>query len=76
MDIFNAVSKQIDSVQSYSPDYNKTSNIQKRQEISQNRTTTSSEVKNKQDKKEIQRLLMLQKEAQEDSSERYLLKRL
>ena len=57
MDIFNAVSKQIDSVQSYSPDYNKTSNIQKRQEISQNRTTTSSEVKNKQDKKEIQQHL-------------------
>ncbi len=57
MDIFNAVSKQIDSVQSYSPDYNKTSNIQKRQEVAQNQTTTSSEVKNKQDQKEIQKHL-------------------
>ena len=57
MDIFNAVSKQVDSTQSYNADYTKTSNVQKKQEISQNRPTTSSEVKNKQDQKEIQKHL-------------------
>ena len=57
MDIFNAVSKQIDSTQSYSTDYTKTSTIQKKQEISQNQPTTSSEVKNKRDQKEIQQHL-------------------
>jgi len=57
MDIFNAVSKQIDSTQSYSSDYTKTSNIQKKQEVSNSTTTTSSEVKNKRDKKEIQQHL-------------------
>lgn len=57
MDIFNAVSKQIDSTSSYSTDYAKTSNVQKKQEVQQNTTTTSSEVKNKQDKKEIQQHL-------------------
>ncbi len=54
MDIFNAVSKQIDSTQSYSTDY---ANVQKKHAVSQNITTTSSEIKNKQDKKEIQQHL-------------------
>ncbi len=57
MDIFNAVSKQIDSTQSYSANYTKTSNVQKKEEISQNQPTTSSEVKNKRDQKEIQKHL-------------------
>ena len=53
MDIFNAVSKQVDSTQSYP----KTSNVQRQQEISQNINTTNSEVRNRQDKKEIQQHL-------------------
>ncbi len=53
MDIFNAVSKQVDSTQSYQ----KTSNVQRQQEISQNINTTNSEVRNRQDKKEIQQHL-------------------
>ena len=57
MDIFNAVSKQIDSTQSYSIDNSATQNVQKKQEISQNTTTTSSAVKNKRDQKEIQQHL-------------------
>ena len=56
MDIFNAVSKQIDSVSSYNTDYQvgKPDEVQK---VDQNSPTTSSEVKNKQDKKEIQKQL-------------------
>lgn len=60
MDIFNAVSKQIDSTQSYNPDYNTTAkpNVQKTQEASSDTSpTTSSKVKNRQDKQEIQKHL-------------------
>ena len=56
MDIFNAVSKQIDSVSSYNTDYQATK-ADKVQKVDQNVPTTSSEVKNKQDKKEIQKQL-------------------
>ncbi len=56
MDIFNAVSKQIDSVSSYNTDY-QTTKADKVQKVDQNAPTTSSEVKSKQDKKEIQKQL-------------------
>jgi len=57
MDIFNVVSKQVDSTTSYNADHAKTSDVQKKQQIQQNTTTTSSEIKNKRDKKDIQQHL-------------------
>ncbi len=56
MDIFNAVSKQIDSVSSYSSDH-QANKVNSAQKVNQNTPTTSSEVKNKQDKQEIQKQL-------------------
>ncbi len=58
MDIFSATSKQIDSTQSYSADYTNTTKANKTQQtVSKNSPTTSSEVKNKRDMKEIQKEL-------------------
>ncbi len=57
MDIFNAVSKQIDSTQSYGQDYTKATKAEQAKEIQQNRPTTDSVIKNKQDNKEIQKQL-------------------
>jgi len=57
MDIFNAVSKQIDSTQSYGQDYTKTSKTSKVEQTKQNKPTTNSAIKNKQDSKETQKQL-------------------
>ncbi len=58
MDIFNAVSKQIEPTTTYSADHaTKTSTIQKTQDTQDQTTTTSSEVKNKRDEKQIQKQL-------------------
>ncbi len=62
MDIFNAVSKQIDSAQSYGHDYAKTSKatkIEQPKETQQNasKTNSTNSVKGKQNNKEIQKKL-------------------
>ncbi len=57
MDIFNAVSKQVDSSQSYNADHTNVDRPKQIQKIQQNPPSTISRVKNKQDKKEVQQHL-------------------